>query len=181
MSKSPIKKLSAATVAGTVAFATLAAPSASAVEMTYKDGVCTYVFNQEEMSIPGVQTGYGTDTPAGTAQSLPRLIQIRDERQQLLDDVLRDYGDKPIPKETKEYLEENYYKFIRVLTEIINAGDACMHQRNYKTPVGTELSEEAKIGLIVAGSVLGAVALVAILAPAIIPLLPPQIQTLLPR
>ena len=95
--------------------------------MTYKDGVCTYVFNQEELSIPGVQTGYGTDTPAGTAQSLPRLIQIRDERQQLLDDVLRDYGDKPIPKETKEYLEENYYKFIRVLTEIIIVGDACMH------------------------------------------------------
>lgn len=149
--------------------------------MTYKDGVCTYVFNQEEMSIPGVQTGYGTDTPAGTAQSLPRLIQIRDERQHLLDDVLRDYGDKPIPKETKEYLEENYYKFIRVLTEIINAGDACMHKRSYKTPVGAELSEEAKTGLIVAGSVLGAVALVAILAPAIIPLLPPQIQALLPR
>lgn len=181
MSKSPLKKLSAATVAGAVAFATLAAPAASAVEMTYKDGVCTYVFNQEEMSIRGVQTGYGTDTPAGTAQSLPRLIQIRDERQQLLDDVLRDYGDNPIPKETKEYLEENYYKFIRVLTEIINAGDACIHQRNYKTPVGTELSEEAKTGLIVAGSILGAVALVAILAPAIIPLLPPQIQALLPR
>lgn len=57
MSKSPIKKLSAATVAGTVAFATLAAPTASAVEMTYKDGVCTYVFNQEEMSIPVCKLG----------------------------------------------------------------------------------------------------------------------------